>query len=1064
MNKKEIKNKTNLEEIPVFDYDDEPEEIPSIEKFKLSLNNNTKEEQNNNITNNNKIENTPQITKEQLIKELSDNLGIEMPLNDTNTNNIDVKKSLTTIQEVTNESMSHPSFNSVNEKKEIKKEEIIEDSIIPSNTFDNQNDLMSFYGVNNDIENIVNNLQFNDNLKQDFSIIVDDYLEVVQFNKINQEQIKKIILTINQKDLSDCKRVMESLDYDGKIISKISDIDYLLVKAKEIDNKDMEEIKKKNEEKDNCLYAWRDILPGEDSFFRAIMFSFLEEIILSRNINNYLIFLYELSKNIENNFFKNILSYYKIEYLKPKYCLILIYYALTIQDIQTSIEKAHSLLIKIYNYDINFDLLLILNLKFLIYKYLKNNERKLYTREYSVQIGSLLPSQYKVQKGNYNFKEYYSNSLLQLNKEPERITISVIPFILRRDLFIYSFDQKKMSHILVHADKKNQEFIPFRLVILNGSYDIIYQKEYYNQSNKIFSIFSNISNNNKVLKKIINEDNLKNEKFLDIDDDEEDENKKKDEEFKISQNINLENIINNTNNIKISNNNNLDNKMIGQENKNSINPPKKSFNSNYNTNSINNNYFNNYEKNNMNYIQKNNTNNYCQTINNDLMKSNQNTITNNLNNNANNNINTNIDGEVAFNNFMNNDNNNINQNNNNVNIFNNTNFKAYYNNNNNNIINLKSNNINNSKNINNNIENKDITVSNNQNIEKKDALEAFLELPFDPKINNNKTMRNPSTNKERNSLKPPQVNHIKHKSDFSNNQNLNGANNVNKDKECPSCKKPGIDNFYCQNCLLNHLIPLVRNSYIQFIKNNISNLIKFRPKENLSTFLKNLKLPFPNKMIKSFPEVYKLLSDNNKIHFKEKLNNFKSSLCLGCFKIVNQKNAFISYSERGNEKNVFLFKFPCGCIFCSENCLNRFINAVPITRINSFICGCGVEYDYIQLKFLLYFAMSHNLIKFKNEILRYMYDIIKNKCCRCNIEIPLVQEKKNNVNIMEVTDKEAEKIFGIQKFNHLICEKCVKNKEIAKKQFFCSLCSSEHSIISKLKINNCQIRNTCSIF
>ena len=216
-------------------------------------------------------------------------------------------------------------------------------------------------------------------------------------------------------------------------------------------------------------------------------------------------------------------------------------------------------------------------------------------------------------------------------------------------------------------------------------------------------------------------------------------------------------------------------------------------------------------------------------------------------------------------------------------------------------------------------------------------------------------------------------------------------------------------------------------------------------------------------MAKSFSEVFKLLSENNKNHFKEKLNNFKSSLCLGCFKIVNQRNAFISYNERGNEKNIFLFKFPCGCIFCSENCLNRFINAVPITRIKSFICGCGVEYEYIQLKFLLYFAISHNLIKFKNEILRYMYDIIKNKCCICNIEIPLVQEKKNNVNIMEITDKEAEKIFGIEKFNHLICEKCVKNKEISKKKFYCSLCSSEHTIISKLKINNCQIRNTCSI-
>ena len=151
-----------------------------------------------------------------------------------------------------------------------------------------------------------------------------------------------------------------------------------------------------------------------------------------------------------------------------------------------------------------------------------------------------------------------------------------------------------------------------------------------------------------------------------------------------------------------------------------------------------------------------------------------------------------------------------------------------------------------------------------------------------------------------------------------------------------------------------------------------------------------------------------------------------------------------------------------GCIFCSEDCLNRFINAVPINKIKSFVCGCGVEYEYLQLKYLLYFALSHNLTKFKNEVMRYMYEIIKNKCCKCNKEIPLIQGKKNNVNIIEVYDKEAETIFGIYKFNHLICDKCIN--EIVNNKFYCNLCSSEHLITSKKNIKNCEIRNTCSIF
>ena len=266
----------------------------------------------NDIPNDNNEENI----KELLIKELSENLNIEIEGNESNINNNNnhklIKNSLTTIQEENSESFSHPSYISNQEKKsEIKKEtkiddiqketknEKIEESIIPG-AFDNN--LISFNGDINDIENIVENLQFN--TKQEFSILVEDYLEAVEFDKISQEQIKKIIQTVNPSDVSNCKKYMETLDYDGKTISKISDVNYLLIKAQEIENKDMDDIKKIIEEKGNGLFAWREMLPGNDSFYRAIMFSFLEEIILSRNINNYMTFLYELNKNIENTDFK----------------------------------------------------------------------------------------------------------------------------------------------------------------------------------------------------------------------------------------------------------------------------------------------------------------------------------------------------------------------------------------------------------------------------------------------------------------------------------------------------------------------------------------------------------------------------------------------------------------------------------------------------------------------------------------------------------------------------------------------------------------------------------------
>jgi hypothetical protein len=367
-------------------------------------------------------------------------------------------------------------------------------------------------------------------------------------------------------------------------------------------------------------------------------------------------------------------------------------------------------------------------------------------------------------------------------------------------------------------------------------------------------------------------------------------------------------------------------------------------------------------------------------------------------------------------------------------------------------------------------------MNNIQQKSKIENLECIKHSPLDTPDNNNKGMgmrtasysnlqtintftkinecNNNGTGKHRNT-----INTDVFKTYLSRNPNLSNK------KECPLCRKPVNNNFYCEKCNLNHLIPFVQNSYILFIKNNIANIIKNRPKESLTQFLANLVIVYPNNEKKTFSESFYLLSDNDKNIFGDKLNNFKSSLCLGCFKFLNKENNFTNFNEKGiNEKNTFLYRFPCGCIFCSADCLNRFINAVPLKQINTFTCGCGIEYNYIKLKFLLYFALSHNLIYFKNEVLRYMYEIIKDKCCKCHKVIILNQGKSNNINIMEVKDKEAEQIFGINKFNHLICDKCIQSREILSNRFCCSLCSSEHIILSKQNLKNCQIRNTCSIF
>jgi hypothetical protein len=436
--------------------------------------------------------------------------------------------------------------------------------------------------------------------------------------------------------------------------------------------------------------------------------------------------------------------------------------------------------------------------------------------------------------------------------------------------------------------------------------------------------------------------------------------------------------------------------------------------------------------------------------------------------------NSNFNNITNLNNFFNTNNNNINNNNN----FKNSKYLALNNNNNinNNYTNKNSNNINNTKinNNNNNMTNNYINKNSNNINTARGNNNSNKNL--NSKINNNKpkiaTGNESSNSAKKFSQDINEQNNVEKCStfrefNFNKNQNFQTATFNQKNYKqilglnCPGCNNPCKNGFYCEKCILDTLIKNIRNSYIQFIKTNISNIINEKPKENFTKFLSSINIIFPNKTEKKFSDTFDMLNGINKNIYNSQLNLIKSSLCLGCFNYIRDE-AKMTFNEKGLAiKNKFLFKFPCGCIFCSDNCLNKFLEHIPIKNMSIFVCACGEEYNCIKLKYLLYFAISHNLIAFKEEILRIMYEYMKNKCCICNTVVPLIQGKKNNFNIVEISDIEIDQIFKINKFNHLVCNKCAKNTK--KNLFYCKMCSSEHSILKQKNING-QIRNNCVIF
>jgi hypothetical protein len=326
-----------------------------------------------------------------------------------------------------------------------------------------------------------------------------------------------------------------------------------------------------------------------------------------------------------------------------------------------------------------------------------------------------------------------------------------------------------------------------------------------------------------------------------------------------------------------------------------------------------------------------------------------------------------------------------------------------------------------------------------------------------PQNNNNMNNNLFRAMTQRNNINYPQLQkavsaEIKNKILPSQISNLTGFEEEKKLIEkynCPSCKTETKINFFCDKCNSSMLKMSLETAYCNFIKYNISNLITMKEILNFNKFIQKFPIVvnYYNKQKKNFEEGYNLLI--NKFNIDTQIKIIKNTLCLGCFQ-------FIKINE-----NCFFFQLPCKCVFCSIDCLKKFITAIPFNKMNSYICACGEEYDIIKLKYFVSFLSSHNLHKTKGDFIRYLYNKMKNKCAKCN---SIINFGNNQINIIEVSDVEAERIFNISKFNHLICDKCWKNVSGENSKFICEICYSIHFIHKKASYKTGNIRENCSIF
>ena len=703
-------------------------------------------------------------------------------------------------------------------------------------------------------------------------------------------------------------------------IGGISPLSYLIETFFNLDKEKEKEINYKYNILRPYIYNYRTIYGDGNCFYRAVIFRYLEILILNKSIKILQNFIYD----VVLSFSSDILQQRRIilnEDIKPELTFKILFIIVDLLK-KDMITEAHQILFKGFSTCRKFDYALVLYFRYILYDYIKKNENKIYLESFPILIGNLLPSQYETDDGKFLFDLFYENFLLKFYKDAEKIVIYLTPFVLGIELDIVVFDiEGEILQKFIYEGKSEIKTTDI-ITLLNkkNHYEIIYTESDEKNNKKYFEIFennikpnilnltqtnenddntNNDDNDFRLLKtdgfnsseKIENNDNFNNNENNNINSDDK-ENNNNDKEINIDNKSNNDKEKNNidnenqNNNNKEKNNNNEQNNNNNDKEKNNNDKEK---NNNGKENDKNINKENEIKKNDKEYHKKNNNENELNHTDNNILNNKNKNLNQNIDNN--NNTQNNIDKNI----YVNNKNDNKNDSNKN-NIFDKGNINKSNYDNNKHDKNENSSNNNNSTNDRKNINN----INNNININQKIVNDTGININKQSNINNKIITNNNINNKKNNNIK----------SNFNNNTKIKSNNNNNNQININYMNNKNILN---QN-LTNNKGNLILFNY-KFNNNQNQNKINYKQNNNINIGIinnqhrQNEKSPRINKI----PNKYNLNNINNinnqniknkNKSFNKNNNNKKLNIVyLSLDGSINLNNNNISFFNQNYNKN-----------------------------------------------------------------------------------------------------------------------------------------------------------------
>ena len=345
-------------------------------------------------------------------------------------------------------------------------------------------------------------------------------------NKLNKEEIKTIIDKLKENSVDSLYKIKNEKDSELKI-NKMKNFENMIENyfnktsssQKMINEDEKEELKK-------YIFKYREIYKDNNNFYRCVIFSFLEYIILTNNI----MFLKELLIEIDdkicinnnkiknNDYLKNEIELYIHINLIKELLYILIKY------MSENINNSYEFFIKIYLLYDDFDYGIIFIIRYLLHEYINENKYKIYCDEDNeIEISDLLPSKYKQMyiTTEKKFDLFFINELFKMKSYDCKIIFYLIPYFLDINLKILTYYEGTEKPVHCKSYRENNDKYTLELISCKGFFDICYNKKYYEYHSKTFNIFEektekilsnkkdSTNSKNSVEESIIEEDKLK---------------------------------------------------------------------------------------------------------------------------------------------------------------------------------------------------------------------------------------------------------------------------------------------------------------------------------------------------------------------------------------------------------------------------------------------------------------------------------------------------------------------------------------------------------------------------